>query len=101
VEVDVQVALGADGEVEQPVPGQRGQHVVEEADAGGMSCLPVPSRFRVTVMSVSVVVRVIEAVRSMGECYAGRGFGGSGLWGGVFPLRRRAPLSSSSPGSTR
>ena len=34
VEVDVQVALGAHVQVEQRVPGKRGQHVVEEADAG-------------------------------------------------------------------
>ena len=35
VEVDMQVALGLHVEVEQPVAGEGGQHVVEEADAGG------------------------------------------------------------------
>ena len=35
VEVDVQVALRLHGQVEQAVAGERGQHVVEEADAGG------------------------------------------------------------------
>src|SRR5262245_40224426 len=33
--VDVQVALGPDGQVDQAVSGQQRQHVVEEADAGG------------------------------------------------------------------
>ncbi len=35
VEIDMQVALGLHRQVEQPVPGESGQHVVEEADAGG------------------------------------------------------------------
>ena len=35
VGVDVGVALGLDGEVDQRVPRERGQHVVVEADAGG------------------------------------------------------------------
>ena len=59
VEVDVQVALGADREVEQAVAGEGGQHVVEEADAGGNVRRPVPSRFRVRLMSVSEVWRSI------------------------------------------
>ncbi len=33
--VDVQVALGGELEVEQGVAGEGGEHVVEEADAGG------------------------------------------------------------------
>ena len=35
VEVDVQVALRPHREIEQAVAGEAGQHVVEEADAGG------------------------------------------------------------------
>ena len=35
VEIDMQVALRLDLEVEQGVPSECGQHVVEEADAGG------------------------------------------------------------------
>jgi len=35
VAVDVQVALGLDGQVEQAVLGELVQHVVEEPDAGG------------------------------------------------------------------
>ena len=34
VGVDVGVALGLDGQVDQRVPGERGEHVVVEADAG-------------------------------------------------------------------
>ena len=42
MEVDVQVALGAHGQVEQAVAGEGGEHVVEEADAGGDVRLPRP-----------------------------------------------------------
>ena len=33
--IDVQVAIGAQGEVESAVPGEQLEHVIEEADAGG------------------------------------------------------------------
>ncbi len=66
MEVDVQVALGADVEVEQRVAGERGQHVVEEADPGGRPArCPVPSRSSRSVIWVSEVLRVISAVRAM------------------------------------
>ena len=32
--VDVQVALGLHGQVDEAVPGEQRQHVIEEADAG-------------------------------------------------------------------
>ena len=35
VGVDVGVAVGGDGEVDQRVAGERGEHVVVEADPGG------------------------------------------------------------------
>jgi len=42
VHVDVQIALGLDGEVEAAVAGEALQHVVVEADAGGDMRLPGP-----------------------------------------------------------
>ena len=57
VAVHVQVALRLDGEVEQRVPRERVEHVVEEPDAGAHArpC-PGPSRSTRTWRSVSLVV---------------------------------------------
>ena len=84
VEVDMQVALGPHRQVEQPVAGQRGQHVVEKADAGGDIGRPGPVEARVRLMSVSVVVRVRLAVRSMGGALTPAGGCGPELeWDGA------------------
>ena len=40
VEVDVKVALGPEGEINQRVPGQLLQHVIQKTDAGGDLVLP-------------------------------------------------------------
>jgi hypothetical protein len=63
VVVDVEVALRADGQVDQAVAGELVQHVVEEADAGLAVIAAVPSRLTVTEISVSAVLRVISALR--------------------------------------
>ena len=56
--VDLEVAVGRDGQVEQAVVGERAEQVVVEADPGRRSRVwPAPSRPSVTVMSVSRVVR--------------------------------------------
>ena len=44
VEVDVQVALGLQRDVDQAVPGELLEHVVEKADPGRDLGAPVPSR---------------------------------------------------------
>ena len=66
VEVDMQVALGLDLEVEQRVPGEGGQHVVEEADpgrdprlAGAVEVEPDGD------LRSRTVLRVMSAVRAM------------------------------------
>ena len=55
--VDLEVAVGADGEVEQAVVGERAEQVVVEPDARVDRPWPAPSSPSVTVMSVSAVVR--------------------------------------------
>ena len=62
VVVDVQVAGGADLEVEERVAGELVEHVVEEADAGLVVVRGrLPSRSSLTESAVSAVRRVISA----------------------------------------
>ena len=67
VAVHVEVALGLDGEVQQRVPGERLQHVVEEPDAGAHRASPRPSRSTRTWRSVSLVLRWISPMRGIAE----------------------------------
>ena len=59
VRVDVQIALGADVEVDQAMARDLVEHVLEKRNPGlERRAPPVPSRFTLTVIWVSLVLRV-------------------------------------------
>ena len=67
VVVDVEIAFGGDADTEQAVAGDLGEHVVEEADAGGRFRIGRRRpRSRVRRIWVSVVRRSMVAVRGRG-----------------------------------
>jgi len=63
VMVDVEVAIRLHRDVDAGMAGEQVQHVIEEADAGRELAMPVPSRFTATSMSVSLVLRLMVALR--------------------------------------
>ena len=61
--VDIQVAGHLHVHVEPAVPGECGQHVIEKADPVCGAAKPDPSRFSVSLISVSLVDRSTVAMR--------------------------------------
>ena len=61
--INLEIALRIDLEIEMTVPRDLRQHVIEKRNSCRNIVRPVPSRFRLTRISVSFVLRDFEAIR--------------------------------------
>ncbi len=89
--VDLQVAVGVDGQVEPAVPAELVEHVVEERHAGRHVDLPGPSRSTSTRIAVSLVSRTTVPVRLIGGLRWVRG-----VVAGRGAVPGRSPVATSS-----